>query len=84
VSQPRIDAHVGTVTEDGFWPLSPDVVIEVKSKTDLRRDTVEKIHTCIARGTTYAVALNPETREVVPLGMPPPGLMLDFDAIIDA
>jgi len=84
VSQPRIDAQVGTVTEDGFWPLSPDVVIEIKSKTDLWRDTVDKIHTFMARGSTYAVAINPETREVVPLGAPPAGLALDFDAIIDA
>jgi hypothetical protein len=37
-----------------------------------------------ARGSQYAVAINPETREVVPLGTPPEGLVLDFDAIIDA
>ncbi len=84
VSQPRIDAQIGTLTEDSFWPLSPDVVIEVKSKTDFWRDTVAKVHTFIERGSTYAVAINPETREVVPLGAPPPGLVLDFDAIIDA
>jgi hypothetical protein len=38
----------------------------------------------MARGSTYAVAINPETREVVQLGVPPAGLALDFDAIIDA
>jgi Uma2 family endonuclease len=84
VSQPRIDAQVGTLTEDGFWPLSPDVVIEVKSKIDLWRDTVAKVQTFIARGSTYAVAIDPDTREVVSLGTPPPGLALDVDAIIDA
>jgi Uma2 family endonuclease len=84
VSQPRIDAQKGSLDEDGFWPISPDVAIEVKSKTDDWRVTVARIRTFIKRGSTYAVAINPETREVVPRGTPPPGLALDFDAIIDA
>jgi Uma2 family endonuclease len=34
VSQPRVDAQKGSLHEDGFWPISPDVAIEVKSRTD--------------------------------------------------
>jgi Uma2 family endonuclease len=84
VSQPRIDAQQGSPSENGFWSISPDVVIEVKSKTDDWRMTVAKAQTFIERGSTYAVAINPQTREVAPVGAPPPGLVLDIDSIIDA
>jgi Uma2 family endonuclease len=83
VSQPRID----TLTAEelaGFWPLSPDVAIEVKSASDDFRDTVAKLDFYFGHGTRYAVAIDPETREIVERGSPPPALMLDFDAIIDA
>lgn len=83
VSQPRIDALTATEAA-GFWPVSPDVVIEVKSDTDSFDDTVTKIALFIERGSGYAVAINPKTREVVELGTIPVGLTLDFDAIIDA
>jgi len=83
VSQPRIDAL--TAAEGaGFWPISPDVIIEVKSDTDSFDATVTKIALFIERGSGYAVAIDPETREVVELGTIPDGLGLDFDAIIDA
>lgn len=84
VSQPRVDAQKCSLDEDGFWPINPDVAIEVKSRTDDRGvSPVARIRTFIERGSAYAVAINPETREVVPGGTPPPGLSLD-DAIIDA
>jgi hypothetical protein len=35
------------------------------------------------RGSHYAVAIDPTTREVVERGQAPSGLVLDFDAIID-
>lgn len=83
VSQPRID----TLTEEelaGFWPLSPDVAIEVRSASDDFKDTVAKIRFYCKNGTRYAAAIDPDTREVVEGGSPPPGLVLDFDAIIEA
>jgi hypothetical protein len=83
VSQPRIDA-LTPAEGAGFWPLSPDVIIEVKSDTDAFDDTVTKIALFIERGSGYAVAIDPETREVVELGTITDGLGLDFDAIIDA
>jgi Uma2 family endonuclease len=69
---------------DGFWPLSPDVVIEVKSGSDIFGETIAKIEMFVERGTNYAVAIDPSTREVVQRGTPPPELLLDFDAISDA
>jgi len=83
VSQPRID----TLTEEelaGLWPLSPDVAIEVRSASDDFKDTVAKIRFYRRNGTQYAVAIDPETREVVERGSSPPGLALNFDSIIDA
>jgi Uma2 family endonuclease len=83
VSQPRIDA-LAPAQDAGFWPLSPDVVIEVKSDTDEFRDVIAKIELSIERGSSYAVAIDPTTREVIQRGHAPSGLVLDFDAIIDA
>ena len=83
MSQARIDA----LTKDqasGFWPISPDVTIEVKSDTDQFSDVVAKIERYLERGSSYAVAIDPTTREVVQRGVAPLGLILDFDAIIDA
>jgi Uma2 family endonuclease len=68
----------------GFWPLSPDVAIEIKSASDDFRDTIAKIDFYIKHGTKYAVAIDPLTREIVERGESPDGLMLDFDKIIDA
>jgi Uma2 family endonuclease len=83
VSRTTIDA-IPPEKEDGFWPISPDVAVEVKSDTDDFADVVATIEMYRERGTGYAVAINPETREVQERGTPPPGLALDFDAIIDA
>jgi Uma2 family endonuclease len=84
VSQERINAVAAAGAADGFWPIGPDVVIEVKSDTDRFPTVVRKIDTFIERGTRYAVAIDPETREVVERGTKPADLELDFDAIIDA
>ena len=42
MSQPRIDA-LTPAQAVGFWPLSPDVAIEVKSDTDEFQDVIAKI-----------------------------------------
>jgi len=83
VSAARIRSIAPEVAEK-FWTLSPDVVIEVASASDLFPDVVKKIETYIERGTTYAVAIDPRTREVVEIGTAPAALELDSDAIIDA
>jgi Uma2 family endonuclease len=83
VSESRI-AALNEVEFAGFWPLSPDVAIEVNSASDDFRDTIAKIGFYMKHGTVYAVAIDPFTREVVERGQAPEGLALDFDAIIDA
>ncbi len=83
VSQSRIDA-LARGDDEGFWPLSPDVAIEVRSATDLFKDTVAKVALFVERGSLYAVAIDPTTREVVEVGVAPADLTLDFDAIVDA
>ncbi len=83
VSLPRASA-LSERERAGFWPLSPDVAIEIKSASDHFRDTIAKIDFYIKHGTRYAVAIDPLTREIVERGEAPDGLMLDFDRIIDA
>jgi len=68
----------------GFWPISPDIVIEVRSKSDNFNETVTKTRSYMDRGTRYAVAIDPETRNVREFGKAPENLSLDFSAIIDA
>jgi Uma2 family endonuclease len=83
VSQPRINALSASELAQ-FWPLSPDVAVEVKSQSDDFENTVSKGKSYVKNGTGYAVAIDPETRNVVELGVAPAGLRFDFDAIIDA
>ncbi len=82
VSQPRIDAV--TAGESAvFWRLSPDVAIEIKQSGEDFRTTVAKVAFYVKHGSRYAVAIDPETGTVVPLGTRPDGLSLDFEAIVN-
>ena len=83
VSRSRLDA-LSPEEGAGFWPLSPDVVVEVKSDGDSFGDTTAKIALFMERGSSYAVAIDPTTGEVVELGAAPAGLLLEAGAIIDA
>jgi Uma2 family endonuclease len=83
VSRPRIDA-LAPQGAKGFWPIAPDVAIDVRSPPDDFRETVAKLDVYLEFGTVYAVAIDPETRAVVEKGIRPSSLALDFDAIVDA
>jgi Uma2 family endonuclease len=83
-ASPQTIAAIPPAEFDGFWPVSPDVAIEVKSDPDDFVDTVAKVEMYRDRGSHYAVAIDPDKREVQERGAPPSGLQLDFDAIIDA
>jgi Uma2 family endonuclease len=80
----RSDRLEPFAADDGYWASIPDVVIEVASKTDAWSDVTAKIDKYSIDGALYAVAIDPETRELYAHGEPPAGLTLDFDAIIDA
>jgi Uma2 family endonuclease len=77
-------ASLSPSQRSGYWQISPDVAIELRSISDTFRDTIAKIDFYMENGTRYAVAIDPFTREVVTRGEPPDGLSLDFDTIIDA
>ena len=83
VSQSRIDALTAKESA-GYWPISPDVAIEVRSDSDTFEDTVKTAEAYVRRGSSCSVAIDPTTREVVEFGTAPGGLILDFHAIIDA
>ena len=83
-ASPQTIASIRPEDVHGFWRVSPDVAIEIDSRTDDFADTVAKVEMYRERGSRYAVAINPETRDVQERGTPPNGLVLDFDAIIDA
>ena len=70
--------------DDGFLETMPDVAIEVASKTDSWKKIRAKIDKYAADGAPFAVAINPKTRDVYERGNPPEGLVLDYDAIVDA
>lgn len=67
-----------------YWRVTPDVVIEVMSGTDSWSKLQKKIDRFFEDGAAYAVAIHPDKRDVYERGTPPPGLELDFNAILDA
>ena len=77
-------ASLSPEKKTGFWPISPDIVIEVRSKSDHFDEVVRKTRSYVDRGTRYAVAIDPQTRSVREFGDAPENLVLDFSAIIDA
>jgi hypothetical protein len=81
--QKRIDELAAHGKDHGCWPISPDIVIELNSPSDDFADTQEKVDIFMERGSSYAVAIDPDTRTVVEQGTRPADLKLDCDAIID-
>jgi len=81
ISAERVAAHQA---DDGYWQMTPDVVIEVASRTDEWPNVKQKIDKYIDDGAAYALAINPGSRETYERGKLPPGLVLDTDAIVDA
>ncbi len=67
-----------------FWRVVPAVVVEVRSQSDRWAETTAKIDRYHDLGARYAVAIDPQTRDVYERGSAQTGLALDFDAIIDA
>ncbi|MGH7746369.1 MAG: Uma2 family endonuclease [Candidatus Dormibacteria bacterium] len=70
--------------QDSYAPLCPDVCIEIASSSDRWPAVCTKIDDYASYGATYALALDPATRQRYERGAPPGGLTLDLDAIFDA
>jgi Uma2 family endonuclease len=67
-----------------FLALVPDVCAEIRSPSDTWAWLKRKVDRYVAYGACFAVAINPETREVYEAGEAPDGLKLDYDRILDA
>jgi len=67
-----------------FWPLCPDIVIEIASDTDVWSDVVAKIEMYARSGARYALAIDPQRGATFAVGEAPAGLRLDVAAIVDA
>jgi len=81
ISAERVASHA---SDDGYWQMMPDVVVEVASKTDAWTTLCEKIDKYAADGAAYAIAIDPRSREMYERGICPAGLLLDIVAIVDA
>jgi Uma2 family endonuclease len=81
------DDHIASLSDEekerSFWRCCPDVVVEVMSDWDLWSSLQRKVDRYIANGALYAVAINPESRDVYERGTPPAGLKIDFERIFD-
>lgn len=67
-----------------FPKVLPDVVIEIVSYYDSYAAQRRKTQRYVEQGALYGVVIDPKTRQVEEFGQCPPGLVLDFDRIIDA
>ena len=67
-----------------FWRACPDVVIEILSDSARWDELLRKLDLYERNGARYAVGIDPFGRRVATRGVPPEGLILDMQAIIDA
>ena len=54
----------GGVPETGFWPLAPDLAVEVFSPTDRPDDIQEKVEDYLAAGTRMVWVVYPKTKSI--------------------
>lgn len=68
----------------GFWPVTPDIAIEIASPTDSWVALQRKIDKYVADGCSYAIAIDPESGQTYHRGEAPPGFTLDVGAVVAA
>lgn len=49
----------------GFWPIAPDLVVEIISPSETAQEILEKVHDYLAAGTRLIWLVYPKTRVVV-------------------
>ena len=81
---PESLATLGDDRRGTFWEIAPDVVIEVRSKTDAWARVTQMIRDYARYGCAYALAIDPESGETFELGALPVALSLDIAAICAA
>ena len=63
IAKERLPA--GGVPEEGYWPLAPDLAVEVVSPNDRPDDVQEKAQEYLAAGTRMVWVIYPKTRSVM-------------------
>jgi Uma2 family endonuclease len=77
-------ANLSPETRKKYWPIAPDVVVEVRSDSDSWRTVQAKIRTYAKNGSSYAIGIDPYARDTFAIGEPPHGLAFDLDRIFSA
>lgn len=62
IAKDRVPA--GGVPDEGYWPLAPDLAVEVVSPTDRPDDIQEKVEEYLAAGTRMVWVVYPKTRSI--------------------
>jgi Uma2 family endonuclease len=62
ISQERLPA--GGVPDEGYWPVAPDLAVEVVSPNDKPDDVQQKVQEYLAAGTRMVWVVYPKTRTI--------------------
>jgi Uma2 family endonuclease len=73
-----------SIPRQGFWPVAPDFVVDVRSPSDRWADVVKKCGVWIAHGTLVAWALDPNERRIVVMRPDLPAVEAGPDDEVDA
>ncbi len=70
-------------TRDSFAPIVPQIVVELVSRTDRKRDVETKCVSWFESGARCVVLLDPYERTVRTWGEAPPEFIEDWTAVLD-
>ena len=49
---------------DGYWPVSPELVVEIRSKTDRWKDILQKVAEYLSANVLTVAVIDPERQQV--------------------
>ncbi len=83
ISYVRTDRIPSSGVPEGFWPIAPDLAIEVISASDTKDEIEHKVRYFLAAGTPLVWTIYPDEREVV--AHTPDGLVRTYseDAVLE-
>ena len=68
---------------DGYCPVAPDLVVEIKSPSDSEREVEDKATMWLSFGVRMALVINPETRTIRVRQPNRPAVILTADDTLD-
>ena len=68
---------------DGYCPVAPDLVVEIKSPSDSEREVDDKATMWLSHGVRMALVINPETGTIRVRQPNLPAIMLAMDDTLD-